>query len=105
MSTFSPQFLFPNYQFYFNSSAFPSQSQYRQKVVGIFMGQCGDGKTTMINRLCQTEFEDGVSLESLTRQIQIGKSKYCPNFVLLDTPGTSSKLQTKKHAMLLKTSL
>jgi GTPase Era involved in 16S rRNA processing len=41
----------------------------------------------------------------MTRAIQLGKCREYSNFVFIDTPGTSSTLQTKKHAMLLKSSL
>ena len=59
--------------------------------MGIVMGEVGSGKTTLFNKVCDTQFEAGWSESSLTRGLFIHDSanSFYP-FTLIDTPGTNS---------------
>jgi GTPase Era involved in 16S rRNA processing len=67
------------------------------------MGEVGCGKTTIFNKVCDTNFEAGWSADSLTRGLVLRDSahSYYP-FTLIDTPGTNSTTEAAKHAILLK---
>jgi GTPase Era involved in 16S rRNA processing len=67
------------------------------------MGEVGCGKTTIFNKVCNTHFEAGWSKDSLTRGLFMHDSahSYYP-FTLVDTPGTNSKEEKFKHAVLLR---
>lgn len=69
------------------------------------MGQIGCGKTTLFNKLCNTLLEAGWSERSITRGLFIRNSAHGDNTItMIDTPGTQSKEDAAKHALLLKES-
>ncbi len=83
-----------------------SSGKRREVPVGVFLGQTGTGKTTLLNKICGTKYEAGWSETSKTRHLfknpnNVGKGA----FELLDTPGTDSSQETYKHAVLLKHAL
>ena len=70
------------------------------------MGLVGCGKTTIFNKVCNTNYEAGYSKDSLTRGLFLHESAhgYYP-FTLIDSPGMNSKEEKFKHAVLLKEAL
>ena len=56
------------------------------------MGHCGNGKTSLINRLCNKSYREGVSKGSMTRDIVFEDVSFYPEgrFRIYDTPGTNS---------------
>ena len=67
------------------------------------MGEVGSGKTTIFNKVCETNRPSGWSLDSLTRGLSIHNSAHIHYpFTAIDTPGTNSKDEQFKHAILLK---
>lgn len=58
------------------------------------MGHCGNGKTSFINKLCNTKHSTGITQNSLTRDIEheevILPGAPQNSFILLDTPGTNA---------------
>lgn len=55
------------------------------------MGNCGNGKTSLINNLCGTNHKVGEALLSITRNIEQSKViPYDEKFIIYDTPGTNS---------------
>lgn len=68
------------------------------------MGPCGNGKTCLINHLCGSDLPTGHVKSSLTRDITELKSQfqYDQNFVIYDTPGTTSSEDKLMHAVHLK---
>jgi predicted GTPase len=77
------------------------------KVRAVVMGQCGCGKSSLFNKLCNRENETGFALESLTRDIDFEDVVYIENkkFRMYDTPGTDSTADALHHAMILRASL
>jgi predicted GTPase len=70
------------------------------------MGHCGSGKTTLFNKLCNTNYEAGWSKNSLTRGITKHDVAYGNEpMSIIDTPGDNSKEEAMKHAILLSESL
>lgn len=74
--------------------------------VVIFMGQQGAGKTTIFNLICGTNFEAGLSKNSVTCNLFKQPNIEGDNpFYLIDTPGTGVHTEVYKHAYLLVTAL
>ena len=72
----------------------------------VLLGHCGVGKTTIFNKICKTNRKAKVSKESLTRGLAISDVAYGDSpFTIIDTPGDNSKIEARKHALLLKHSL
>ncbi len=68
--------------------------QYTKKIKAVIMGHCGNGKTSFINKLCNTRHSTGVTKNSLTRDIEY-EEVILPgapqnSFILYDTPGTNA---------------
>lgn len=98
------KFLNSSEHYYFDNENFLTIKN--KQVNAVLMGDCGWGKTLLLNKLCGTNFKAGITNgSSLTKQINPSKSLYSPNFYLFDTPGTTSSEEIKKHALLLKASL
>jgi predicted GTPase len=67
------------------------------------MGSCGNGKTSLINNICGTNFKVGEALLSITRNIeQSPVLDYGSDFIIYDTPGINSTVETPLHATLLR---
>lgn len=76
------------------------------KPCAVLVGQTGAGKTTLSNKLCLTEHEAGSGRGSVTQNLF--RNDVCHGFYpfyLIDTPGTDSKIDTLKHAILLREAL
>jgi len=74
--------------------------------VCVLMGNTGAGKTTLCNKLCGTNHESHAGRESVTRQLfenPVNCGSY--PFMIVDTPGVDSQVDTFKHAVLLKEAL
>jgi hypothetical protein len=73
---------------------------------GILFGETGSGKTTLFNLLTGSKEECGDSIGSITRSI-VDRDVLCVNgnFNLVDAPGTDSKEDAFRHALILKDSL
>ena len=56
------------------------------------MGHCGNGKTALINRLCNKSYREGFQKRIMTREIVFEDVSFYPEgrFRIYDTPGTSS---------------
>ena len=56
------------------------------------MGHCGNGKTALINRLCNKSYREGFSKGLMTREIVFEDVSFYPEgrFRIYDTPGTNS---------------
>jgi predicted GTPase len=56
------------------------------------MGHCGNGKTSLINKICNKNYKVGVVKGTMTRDIVFEDVSYFPEgrFRIYDTPGTSS---------------
>ena len=52
----------------------------------VFLGEVGSGKTTIINKLSQSNFEVGSDCKSVTSEVQI-VSDYREDNILFDFPG------------------
>lgn len=76
------------------------------KPSAIVMGKTGAGKTTLVNMICGTKHDCGAGSGSITRNL-FRNDINCGDhpFSLIDTPGTNSKIETYKHAYLLKQGL
>ncbi|XP_055329845.1 uncharacterized protein LOC129582356 [Paramacrobiotus metropolitanus] len=87
----------------------PGTARYRRytnRPCGILIGQTGVGKTTLKNRLCNTNHLAGASEGSVTQQLVKNDVSVGTNaFSLIDTPGTDSQTHTYKHAVLLRAGL
>ncbi|XP_055329761.1 uncharacterized protein LOC129582292 [Paramacrobiotus metropolitanus] len=80
--------------------------RYSNRPCGILIGQTGVGKTTLKNRLCNTNHLAGASEGSVTHQLMKNDVSVGTNsFSLIDTPGTDSNTDTFKHAHLLRAGL
>ena len=53
---------------YINFS-YVSTYNFSNRVRAVIMGNCGNGKTSFINKICNTEHRTGVESSSLTRDI------------------------------------
>lgn len=87
-----------------NKSFFVRKLNY--KPCAILVGPTGTGKTTLSNKLCSTEHEAGSGKGSVTQNLY--KNDACHGFdpfYLIDTPGTDSRIDTLKHAILLREAL
>lgn len=76
------------------------------KPCAVLVGQTGAGKTTLSNKLCLTEHKAGSGRGSITQNLF--RNDVCHGlypFHLIDTPGTDSKIDTLKHAILLREAL
>jgi len=74
--------------------------------IAVLMGKSGNGKTTLYNNICDTSNSAGTGKHSVTRILTSHKNaKGNSSFELLDTPGTKSSKEAKKHAWLLKKAL
>ena len=73
---------------------------------GIILGKTGAGKTTLFNILCGTSYTAKDSSNSVTQKLYL-HSVNCGDhpFVLVDTPGTDSRSDAYKHAVLIRESL
>lgn len=72
----------------------------------VIMGRKGVGKTTLFNMLCKTQHAAGEAAASVTdklylNNVSVGEDSFC----LIDTPGTNSKTDCYKHAVLVRESL
>jgi predicted GTPase len=67
------------------------------------MGNCGTGKTSLFNNLCDKNYPTGFTGESQTRDIDFEDVAYTePNkFRMYDTPGTDSVSDALHHALIL----
>lgn len=74
------------------------------KLRAVVMGSCGNGKTSLMNNICRTNYRTGESLHSETRNITAAYVLGY-DFILLDTPGTTAEQEVNKHAQLLRASL
>lgn len=77
---------------YTNFEVIPTK--YEKKVRAVIIGQCGNGKTSFINRLCNTTHQTGIRQNSLTRDIEC-EDVLLPRapsglFLIADTPGSDS---------------
>mmetsp|Transcript_50720 Transcript_50720/g.157052 ORF Transcript_50720/g.157052 Transcript_50720/m.157052 type:complete len:454 (+) Transcript_50720:58-1419(+) len=74
--------------------------------VAVLMGKVGVGKTTLYNKLCDTNHVATYSSTSLTRQLYRSEVTHGGNhFIAIDTPGTDSQDEVFKHSFLLKEAL
>lgn len=68
---------------------------YSKKIKAVIMGHCGNGKTSFINKLCNTNHKIGITGGSVTRDIEyesvILNGAPENTFILFDTPGSDSK--------------
>ena len=55
------------------------------------MGEVGSGKTTFVNKICNTNLETNDGGKSVTMNIFKRDSAYGDNFSILDTPGTGAE--------------
>jgi GTPase SAR1 family protein len=70
----------------------------------VLVGKVGHGKTYLINKICDTNYESGMTARSCTRSIQYGKTRqYGIN--VLDTPGFCSSLDMAAHISRIKFAL
>ena len=68
----------------------------------ILFGEVGSGKTTLINKLCDTKFKVMEGGYSCTRDIQFGYSK--TNDIIIDCPGLNAAeeiMLTPKTSLLV----
>jgi len=78
----------------------------RTKPCAIIMGRTGVGKTTLVNKICGTNYKAGAGSGSITRLLYVHDVNYGQKpFSVIDTPGTNSKCETYKHAFLLREAL
>ncbi|XP_037027513.1 uncharacterized protein LOC119068147 [Bradysia coprophila] len=76
------------------------------KPTAIIMGNTGAGKTTLANKLCQTNHDAGAGEGSVTQKLFRNDVCFGMNaFSLIDTPGTDSMANTYKHAFQLREAL
>ena len=78
-----------------------------KSVIGIIIGPCGHGKTTLLNKVCGVRYNAGQSQYSLSRDIVQEESKkiYPIPFIIIDSPGTTSSTEKYMHAAYLKEAL
>ncbi|CAF2411027.1 unnamed protein product [Rotaria sp. Silwood2] len=80
--------------------------QLSYKPCAVIIGKTGTGKTTLANKLCETNHRSGVARGSVTQELY--RNGACCGqypFYLIDTPGTDSSTEPYKHAILLKEGL
>jgi len=58
----------------------------------VIIGPCGNGKTTLMNKLCGTTYDAKQQHSSLTREIKPNhcRYEYRTPFIIIDTPGSTS---------------
>jgi small GTP-binding protein len=79
---------------------------YVSKPSCVIIGKTGVGKTTIVNKICQTEFEAKKGSNSVTRNLKVGKVVMGnADFDLIDSPGLDSKEDAFQHIYLLHTAL
>ena len=66
----------------------------------ILFGEVGSGKTTLINKLCDTKFKVMEGGYSCTRDIQFGYSK--TNDIIIDCPGLNAAEEISRHLKIQK---
>ncbi|KAM3132486.1 hypothetical protein pb186bvf_015445 [Paramecium bursaria] len=64
----------------------------------VLLGQIGSGKTSMFNKICNTNLKTQAGGDSCTRQVFLRPSAYGKGFKALDTPGFGSDKQMLPHA-------
>lgn len=73
----------------------------------VIIGPCGNGKTTLMNILCGTNFSANQQFSSSTREIQssVCKQEYEKTFQIFDTPGSTSTENKYMHAAYIRQAL
>ncbi len=86
-----------------NGSIIPSNLK-ENTIDAVIIGPCGNGKTCLINHICGSDLAHGSANSSLTRHVTQLPAQflYKPQFIVYDTPGTSSIQEKMQHAVLLK---
>jgi GTPase Era involved in 16S rRNA processing len=89
------------------STRFPIPKMGLTDLKAVIIGGCGNGKTSLMNNLCGTNYLTGDALQSQTRNITAAKMAHLAQgkCVIYDTPGTTPDQEVSLHATLLKATL
>ncbi|CAD8176756.1 unnamed protein product [Paramecium pentaurelia] len=71
----------------------------QEKSVVVLIGMTGSGRTTLFNKICNAQENVGEGMRSITKQSILGKSAYCNEFYIIDTPGLGTQQKKINHAV------
>lgn len=88
-------------------SRYPVKLGKEWDLTAVIMGGCGNGKTSLMNNICMTQYKTGESFHSKTRNITCERVQFINRgrFHIYDTPGTTSDQEVSLHATLLRETL